>query len=50
MIFSLLNTKVTDIQCGFYHSLAVGSPRNSIAAISVGISRSGNGPSSITGY
>ena len=50
MIFSLLNTKITDIQCGSYHSLVVGNPRNSIAAIAVGISRSGNGPNSIAGY
>lgn len=42
MIFTLLNTKVTDIQCGNFHNLVVGTPRSSTAAMNVGIS-SGSG-------
>ena len=37
MIFALLNTKVTEIQCGYYHSVAVGTPRSSTAAYTAGI-------------
>ena len=36
MIFTLLNTKVTDIQCGSYHNVAIGTPRSSTAAMTVG--------------
>lgn len=37
MVFALLNTKVTEIECGYYHSIAVGTPRSSTAAYTAGI-------------
>lgn len=37
MIFALLNTKVTEVQCGYYHSVAVGTPRSTTAAYTAGI-------------
>jgi hypothetical protein len=36
MIFALLNTKVTDIQCGSNHNVVVGTLRSNTAAIAVG--------------
>lgn len=35
MIFALLNMKVTDIACGDYHSVAVGTARSSTAALAM---------------
>ena len=35
MIFALLNTKVTDIACGDYHSVAVGIARSNTAALAM---------------
>lgn len=37
MIFALLNTKVTEIECGYYHSVAVGTPRSSTGPFTSGI-------------
>jgi len=42
MIFALLNTKVTDIQCGAYHNLVVGTLRNSTAATMYGQNQFGS--------
>ena len=36
MVFALLNTKVTDIQCGSNHSVVVGTLRSNTAAMAVG--------------
>jgi hypothetical protein len=36
MIFALLNTKVSDIQCGSNHCVVVGTLRSNTAAMSVG--------------
>jgi hypothetical protein len=42
MIFALLNTKVSDIQCGSFHCIAVGNPRNATAATMAGNNFGGN--------
>lgn len=49
MIFTLLNTKVTDIQCGFYHNVVVGTPRSSTAAMNVGMGWAHGGAMTGTG-
>lgn len=36
MIFALLNTKVSDIQCGSNHNVVVGTLRSNTAAMAVG--------------
>lgn len=41
MVFGLLNTKVIDIKCGAYHSVALGTPRNATAANMVGQNQRG---------
>ena len=45
MIFSLLNTKVTDIHCGDFHNVVVGSPRGSNPVGSANV-----GPHGLSGY
>ena len=41
MVFGLLNTKITDIKCGAYHSVVLGNPRNTTAANMVGHNQRG---------
>ena len=51
MIFALLNTKVTDIQCGSNHNVVVGTLRSNTAAMSVGnMSAPGQGYKRDHGY
>jgi len=51
MIFALLNTKVTDIQCGSNHSVVVGTLRSNTAAMAVGnMSNPGQGYKKDHGY